>query len=257
MPSLMRDVSGRPTAMQASSEPRSLSVSDARELTELGFTVIDGPCSAERLERISVAYDHTIATANASDRRFGSSTRVWDIVSRGPEFDELYIFPPLLQACSVVIGPEFKLSATCFRTLEPGAPSQSLHVDVIFQAPDWPVLGFILMVDAFEPQNGATRFVPYSHLRTHGPDHPEAEANLNRASEVFACGPAGSLIIFNGSVWHGHPSNRSERRRRSIQGHFIPRHAKAALDYEARLSTDDRARINSVGKYVLGLASAG
>lgn len=238
--------------MQTSSEP----ASNIRELIDLGFTVIDGPCSAERLEGVSVAYDRAVETADSSDLRIASSTRVWDIVSRGPEFDELYIYPPLLQACNVVIGQAFKLSATCFRTLEPGAPSQSLHVDVNFQAPDWPILGFIMMVDAFDPQNGATRFIPRSHLRAHGPDHPDAEDHFDQDSEVLACGPAGSLIIFNGSIWHGHASNRSERRRRSIQGHFIPRHAKAALDYESRLGIDALTRITSVGRYVLGLASA-
>jgi hypothetical protein len=35
--------------------------------------------------------------------------------------------------------------------------------------------------------------------------------------QALAYGPAGSIIIFNGSVWHGHTANRSARRRRSIR----------------------------------------
>jgi hypothetical protein len=29
--------------------------------------------------------------------------------------------------------------------------------------------------------------------------------------EVLACGPAGSIIIFHGSTWHGHTANTFQR----------------------------------------------
>ena len=44
-----------------------------------------------------------------------------------------------------------------------GRGPQALHVDVGRHAAEWPLVGFILMVDDFRPDNGATRFVPGSH----------------------------------------------------------------------------------------------
>ncbi len=81
-----------------------------------------------------------------------------------PTSDELYVFPPLLDACRRVIGGPFKLSSLHARTLRPQhTPGQGLHVDVRRDSPDWPLLGFILMIDDFRADNGATRFVTGSH----------------------------------------------------------------------------------------------
>jgi hypothetical protein len=206
-------------------------------LLERGFAVIEGPdCPG-----IASAYDRAMASGAPPDLRIASSTRLYDIVNRGPEFDAVYLHPPLLAAARRLIGPGFKLSGTCLRTLEPGAPEQPLHVDVQPQADGWPIIGFILMVDAFDETNGATRFVPGSHSKRCVSD------------EVLACGPAGSMLVFDGSVRHGHSSNRSRRRRRSIQGHFIPRGATAGLDYAARMRPETASRLGELARYVLGV----
>lgn len=221
----------------------------AEQLVDEGFTVIDGPYQASELSHLSQTYDHALATADPGDVRVSSSTRAWDIVSRTPEFERVYTHAPLLHAARIVVGQRFKLSATCFRSLNPGASAQSLHVDVQFQEDGWPILGFILMVDAFSSENGATRFVMGSHKRPHTP-HVSSED-----VEALACGPAGAMIIFNGSTWHGHSRNVTERTRRSIQGHFVPRHARTVIDYGARLDAKSLSRIGTAGKQVLGLIS--
>jgi ectoine hydroxylase-related dioxygenase (phytanoyl-CoA dioxygenase family) len=69
--------------------------------------------------------------------------------------------------------------------------------------------------------------------------------------EVLACGPAGSVIVFNGSVWHGHGANRSARCRRSVQGAFIPRESRAAIDQASRMRPEAYERIGDLAKYIL------
>jgi hypothetical protein len=221
----------------------------ARQLLDVGFVVIPGPIPADEIPRLQHAYDRAVATADAADVRISSSTRVTDFVTRGAEFDEIYVYPPLLAACCLVIGEPFKLSGTRARTLEPGAPRESLHVDVKHRSDGWPIVGFIMMVDAFDAENGATRFVPGSHLQ---PREATADRDVHD-EQVLACGQAGSIIIFNGSTWHGHTSNRSDRRRRSLQGHFIPRLAQASVDHSARMRPDALARIGDIARYVLAI----
>jgi hypothetical protein len=226
----------------------------ARQLGNLGFVILPGPVLPGGSARLSEAYDRAVSTADPADVSIRSSTRVHDFVNRGPEFDGIYVYGPLLAACRRIIGRPFKLSTMLARTLEPGAPEQQLHVDVQREADGWPLVGFILMVDEFRAENGATRFVPCSQWL---PEEP-GELTMDTACEepVLARGPAGSMIIFNGSVWHGHTANRSAGRRRSIQGAFIPREARSAIDQASRIRPETLQRIGGLARYVLDVGPA-
>src|SRR5882672_10888646 len=120
----------------------------------------------------------------------------------------------------------------CFRpcSMRPAALAQGLHVDVRQDSADWPLLGFILMVDEFRPDNGATRFVPGSHEWPAIPAGLPAGRMAHHAGQVLATGRAGSVIIYNGSVWHGHTANSTGEPRRSIQGAYIRRYAPSGID---------------------------
>lgn len=231
-----------------------LPMAAASELQERGFVVIPGPVPPDRMERLAGAYDAAMASAIGDDIRVGSSTtRVNDFVNRGAEFDELYVFPPVLEACVRVIGRPFKLSSLLARTLRPHEPAQHLHVDVRRDSADCPLLGFILMVDEFRPDNGATRFIPGTHHRAEVPEDVMLDRRADHDEQVLACGDAGSLIVFNGSTWHGHVAHTSNRPRRSIQGFFIPRDGRAGTNFAARMSPETRARLSPLAHDVLAL----
>lgn len=231
-----------------------LPIAAVSSLQERGFVVIHGPVRPERMRLLADAYDAAVTSATDEDRRIGSTTtRVSDFVNRGAEFDELYVFPPLLEACCHVIGRPFKLSSLLARTLRPYQPAQDLHVDVRRDSPDWPLLGFILMVDGFRPDNGATRLVPGSHRWSQTPEDTLSDRLAEHDGQVLACGDAGSLLIFNGSVWHGHTANRSSEPRRSLQGFFVPRAGRAGTDFGARMQPETRARLGLLARHVLAL----
>lgn len=231
-----------------------LPVATAFELEQRGFVVIPGPVAPSRMEALADAYDAAMASATGDDIKVGSTTtRVSDFVNRGSEFDDLYVFPPLLEACSRVIGRPFKLSSLLARTLRPHEPAQELHVDVRRNSADWPLLGFILMVDDFRPDNGATRLVSGSHTWTGHPQDTISDLRAEHDSQVLACGNAGSLLIFNGSTWHGHTANTSSGPRRSLQGFFVPRDGRAGTDFGARMQPETRARLGPLAQYVLAI----
>ncbi len=223
-----------------------LSPAEVRALEEEGFVVTRGPLSSAEVASLPAAYDSATALAGPADVREGSTTtRVTDFVNRGPEFDGLYLHAPLLQACCRIIGQPFRLSSVVARTLRPGTLPAKLHVDFQNDASGWPMVGFIVMIDEFRPENGATRFLRGSQGM---PD----ESGMLEAS-VPACGPAGSMIIYNGSVWHEHGPNRTGAPRRSIQGAFIRRTEIAALDWRSRMRPDVLARLSPLSLYLLGL----
>ncbi len=225
-----------------------------QELDEDGFTVIPGPVAVENLAHLVNAYDAAIDSAAPDDVKVASSTtRVGDFVNRGPEFDELYVHPPVLKACCHILNKPFRLSTMHARTLRQALPAQNLHVDYERDNDGWTMVGFIFMVDEFRENNGVTRFIPGSHLWPAVPSDLVGNRKADHPGQVLACGPAGSMIVFNGSVWHGHTVNRSNKARRSIQGAYIRREAPSGADLTARMLPETLLRISPLAKYLLAL----
>jgi Phytanoyl-CoA dioxygenase (PhyH) len=231
---------------------QTLSVTSVQQLIESGFVVIPGPVSSSRFPELSLVYDEVMNSGTSPDFKVGSTTtRMYDLVNRGPAFDDVYTFPPLLEACRHVIGEPFKLSSLLGRTLRPGSPVQELHVDLTRDSADAPMVGFILMIDPFTSENGATRFVPSSQ---YWPDVPSDRLTDRRATfpgEIAVCGESGSLIIFNAAIWHGHTANNTREQRRSIQGYFVRRDAQSGIDFSTHTSPETLGRITPFARYLL------
>jgi hypothetical protein len=224
------------------------------ELNPAGFEVIRDLVSPPVLMQLSTAYDRAFERGVAPDlhrSRSGSSLRLAALLGRDHAFDELCVLPPVLEACEQVIGEPFKLSSMTGRTVLPGAGLQALHVDVRREDDAWPLLGFVLMLDEFRVDNGGTRFVPGSHELETSQCRWETNARSSDACEVVACGPAGSVIVYHGSTWHGHGANRSAAPRRSIHGAYIPRRGTSAIDWVERLEPETLARMTPVARRVL------
>jgi len=225
------------------------------ELHAAGFCVLRGIVPAAKMARVAAAYDRAFATATAPDfkvARSGGSMRLTDFVTRDAEFDELYVLELVLFACADTIGPQFKLSSFSGRTVQPGAAAQELHVDVRPDEDAWPLLGFIVMVDEFREDNGATRFVPGSH-RAEPTSVRDGNQRPADGAYALACGEPGSVIVYLGSVWHGYSANRSGQPRRSIQGAYIPRSGTAAVQWGSRLNPGTLGRLSQPARRVLAV----
>jgi hypothetical protein len=217
-----------------------LSSEAAYALDTDGFIVLPGPALRASLAELAHLYDEAVSGAARDDIEVGSTTtRVRDFVNRDAAFDELYLYPPMLQACCRVIKQPFKLSTVHARTLRARTPAQRLHLDFPSDVRGWPMVGFILMIDDFTPENGATYFA----LGSQGKEVLPASSSL-----VQVCGPSGSVIVFNGSVWHGHGPNLTDTPRRSIQGAYI-RRTEASVPARMRPETLDR--IGALARYLL------
>ncbi|MDT4895412.1 MAG: hypothetical protein QOH25_489 [Acidobacteriota bacterium] len=231
-----------------------LPASALQDLRDIGFVVILGPIAPDKLAHLAAAYDAAVASASPDDVKVGSTTtRVRDFVNRGSEFDELYTSQPVLEACCRIIEQPFRLSTMHARTVRPRSEAQALHVDFERDHEGWMMIGFIFMVDEFRRDNGATRFIPGSHHWSTVPDELKRGHRADYENQIVACGSAGSLIVFNGSVWHGHTVNSSDEPRRSIQGAYIRREAPSGENLPERMRLDTLARIGSLAKYVLAV----
>jgi hypothetical protein len=84
----------------------------------------------------SISNDQRRSGESGRRSRPAPRARVVDVVNRGPLFDPLYVYPPLLDAAALTVGPTFKLSSLHARTLRPGSTVLDIHVDVEHDSTD-------------------------------------------------------------------------------------------------------------------------
>lgn len=150
----------------------------------------------------------------AAARTAGSSRWVptWGVRERGPvsytnlvnaglEFSICYSHPRVLAAVWHVLG-SFKLSSLNSRAVPPGHGYQGLHSDWSrpVGADGFRSCNSIWLLDDFTPNNGATRFVPGSHLATSRPMDVMEDAASAHPNERLVTAAAGSVIVFNAHV---------------------------------------------------------
>ncbi len=79
------------------------------------------------------------------------------------------------------------------------AKAQQLHTDSRMPGTPYATNAIAMwLLDDFTIENGATRLVPGSHRRPFFPEN-----DVSYPDEVSVVAPAGSVLIFNASVWHG------------------------------------------------------
>jgi hypothetical protein len=165
------------------------------ELRQRGFVVTDGPFSFNEISNFARDYDHSFAvTPDARIKRGRTSTRWGGFVSSGP-FYRIYLHQPLLSAALELIGGPMKLSSFFARTLLPNIAADPPHQDVAPGADGYPLVGFILMVDEFRVENGATRFIAGSQngprCRQPMPSHATPAAGQARC--LYSTAPRGHV----------------------------------------------------------------
>ena len=111
----------------------------------------------------------------------------------------LEVMGHLLQSGSYMNAEPFVLLNESARSPLAGAKGQQLHMDSNFPGSPYALFAIALwMLDDFSPENGATRVVPGSHrFLTY------AENGKKYEDEISVTAPAGSLLVYNASLWHG------------------------------------------------------
>jgi len=91
----------------------------------------------------------------------------------------------------------------------------------------------LFAIDEFTEENGGTLVVPGSHQRPDRPDDAEIEAEA-RALEC----PAGSMLVFDSTLWHAAGINRSDRDRLAVNHQFTRSFLKQQIDYVRALGDE-------------------
>lgn len=104
-----------------------------------------------------------------------------------------------------------------------------------------------LAIDDFTSDNGATLLVPGSHQRAQAPD-PE----VMEATAAPALCPAGSMIVFDSTLWHAAGINVSGADRLAVNQQFTRSFIKPQIDYVRALGDEAVLRQRPRTQQLLG-----
>jgi hypothetical protein len=193
-------------------------------LDEQGYLVLPGLFDAGLVGSMRAVVAAGLARARQDPTWHpGGTLHVDDLLDAGPVADRVWTAVPLLAAVAHVLGSDFQLNRMHYRAPQPGHGAQLLHPDWAQRTPmSRPAIAtaIVALVD-FTEHNGATRLVPGSHrvwgfTASKKPDTPHPDERLVTM-------PAGSVLIFNGHLWHSGTRNRSTGSRDALQLSFSRR----------------------------------
>ena len=180
-----------------------------------GFTIVEDAIDPSLVDRLVVAIDElhaSLSTAPAQNIFEGTNTlRVYNLLARGMVFEEVPVHERILPIIEGVLDRGCLVSSLSSITILPGEAAQPIHADdqlIPLPKPHVPlVCNTMWAITDFTEENGATRLVP----RTHNADR---SPNLGEELETIpAVMKRGSVLVWNGSLWHGGGANRSSGRR--------------------------------------------
>jgi ectoine hydroxylase-related dioxygenase (phytanoyl-CoA dioxygenase family) len=94
-------------------------------------------------------------------------------------------------------------------------------------------INVMLAVDEFRADNGATIVLPGSHQQVSPPDLEK----LGATAMAVAC-PAGSMLVFDSTLWHAAGPNTSGSDRLAINHQFTRSYIKQQIDYVRALGDE-------------------
>jgi ectoine hydroxylase-related dioxygenase (phytanoyl-CoA dioxygenase family) len=98
-----------------------------------------------------------------------------------------------------------------------------LHADWGPRAPRGPFHFFnsLWLLDEFASDNGSTRVVPGTHRHARPIDKTLSSPASHHPDEQQVLAPAGSVLLFNGHLWHSGTCNTTGKPRRVIQCSYV------------------------------------
>jgi len=189
-----------------------------------GFTVLDRAIDREFTHQLTRSID---AAIDELDVPFGTNDflglrtrRLFNLLSRDPLFATVPVHEAVLPVVESVLDPECLLSSLTAIEMNPGETAQPTHADdgsFGMPKPHAPIsCTAIWALTDFTLENGATEVVPGSHREDHSPGRDERWIDTRRPITI----PAGSVLLYHGSLWHGGGANRSDERRLAIVANY-------------------------------------
>jgi ectoine hydroxylase-related dioxygenase (phytanoyl-CoA dioxygenase family) len=246
---------------------------DLDQIHAHGYAVIERLLSEPELSAIRAAL-----APHLDRERFGRNAfeglrteRVYTLPALGTVFADLVEHPRILAICDALLAPNYLLTAAQAIRIHPGEVAQALHYDDSFYPFPRPrpaiSLATIFAIDPFTAENGATEIIPASHQwgdevprgvvsardfaqettygrgivgPASGPMYsasPEQQGKRDARLEPVVM-PAGSVVVFLGTLWHRGGANRSHAPRLAVSTQYCEPWARQQENFTLAISRE-------------------
>ncbi len=167
-----------------------------RQLKEEGYGYIHNAADDAFIARLR----ETIL--RLSEKNAGAGANM--LLDKDPVFQEAVLNPKILAIAEIMVGKGAMLSQLLGSVKKKGGPGLPLHADQNWFPAPFPVhnqlVTFCWATDEFTKANGSTKVVPKAHLEKR---HPNMKEMQEEPGAIATECPAGSTVIWDGSIWHG------------------------------------------------------
>ncbi|WP_437758600.1 phytanoyl-CoA dioxygenase family protein [Sorangium sp. So ce1389] len=230
--------------------PAALSAGEGRALDDAGYVLFRSVVEPAWIEALRADCDGWGAGGDGDSAQGGNQQLARLGEHQGAVLRALR-WPRLLAAAWHVLRRPFALGAVAWRCPRPGLGQQGLHMDWGDQGDPgvFHVVTALWYLDEVTPDNGATRLVPGSHKLRRRPPKDLADPARHHPHEVTVEAEAGSVLVFNGHLWHSGTRNRSGAPRRALQCGFVAREHRGV----SMTAVDETETMPPAARHVLGL----
>lgn len=227
----------------------------ASEMDTNGYFIIEDALSPTELQEARNALDELFERESEIGRERRWHTPLYMVAymlpQKHPFFRRLPMHPAVLPLMQRILGKWSVISSLNGFTMSPGSENQALHLDQPESVPGVVLnINAMFCLDDFTIENGATRIVPGSHNRI-----------FNRAIDpatfedetIRLTARAGSLVAFNGGLWHAGSSNTTNGYRRALHAYYSKGWVKPQWDMRRSLTPDVIESLSDEERLVYGI----
>jgi ectoine hydroxylase-related dioxygenase (phytanoyl-CoA dioxygenase family) len=183
----------------------------------VGYTVVEDAIEPEfvdalRGDLLRIEREEGIEPSH-NEFEGGKTVRIYNLLARGKLYERIPVHENVLPLVERVLDEGCLVSSLSSISIGAGETAQPIHSDDILiplPKPRPPIIcNSMWALTDFTEENGATRVVPGSQLGEspqYGQHYDSVPAEMR----------AGSVLVWNGSLWHGGGANRTGERRVGI-----------------------------------------
>ncbi|MCZ6888045.1 MAG: phytanoyl-CoA dioxygenase family protein [Gammaproteobacteria bacterium] len=181
-------------------------------IKDRGYTIVEDFITPEEVATIRHAFDTEVPMTEmrAIGVDTGKTMRAHNLLAKTRAVDYLFLDARLRALVESVLGGRTQINVTTLFNVLPGETRQHLHADDGL----WPIprphptflCNALIALDDSDIENGATHLVPYSHKWTRPLDQSVESVQVPARS--------GTMIMWDGGMWHGGGANTSKDRER-------------------------------------------
>jgi ectoine hydroxylase-related dioxygenase (phytanoyl-CoA dioxygenase family) len=204
-----------------------------------GFTIVEHAIEPDLVATLAAALERLereLAAKPGGNAFEGARTvRIYNLLAHGPPFTAVPVHARVLPIVEGVIGEGCLISSLSSIGIDPGESAQPIHADDQVIPLDKPhrsiICNSMWALTDFTEENGATRLVPASH----GRPSPEYGGAYETIGAEMA---RGSVLIWDGALWHGGGANTSGARRTGLAMNYCAGFIRQQENQQLGLSPD-------------------